>query len=178
MERPKYSRLTGWRRRGVSVDSLWRTDDHLLLVQRHSFVETYRRYYFSNIQGFVVTPSSGALWIAGISGVPIAIATFVTLLVVWRVIDVPWAVFTDIFAIPWIGVFLVNWFRGATCNTHLCTAVGDIVIVPLGRQRDAQRVIPQLAELIVDVQGPLDPKSDKSAGIGVSVEAGSPKAGS
>jgi hypothetical protein len=148
-----------------------------LLVQRHSFVESYRRYYFANIQGFVVTPTSGALRIALLSGALIAIAALVTVLAVAGVIELLWAVFTDIFVSPWVGVFIVNWVRGATCTTHLCTAVGDIIMVPLGRTRDAQRVIPQLAELIAAVQGPLEPRHLDSMGSAVAAAADSSKAG-
>lgn len=158
MALPKYTRLTGWRRRWVSIDSLWQAEDHILLVQRNGFTESYRRYYFGNIQGFVVTPTSAALKIAALCGIPSLLGFLVTTLALMNQFEIGWCVAVDVFALPCFVGFLVNGWRGGTCTTHLCTAVGDVVVVPLGRQRDALRVIERLSGPIYSAQGPLDPQ--------------------
>lgn len=156
MKQETYTRLTGWRRRWFSIDSLWRAEDHLLLVQRQGYTESYRRYYFSAIQGFVVTPNNTAIALAAISGVPLLVAAIVTTLSILGTLDVGWSIGADVLALPWLFVFIVNWIRGPTCTTYLCTAVADVRVSPLGRTREAQRLIPEIASAIWAVQGRLE----------------------
>lgn len=159
MKPQPYTRLTGFRRRWFSIDSLWRAEDHLLLVQRQGYTENYRRYYFSAIQGFVITPNNTSVALGAISGVPLVAAAVVTTLTLLGTLDVAWSVGVDILALPWLFVFIINWIRGPTCTTYLCTAVADVLLAPLGRQRDAQRLIPVIAQAIWAVQGSLDLES-------------------
>src|SRR5436190_14424668 len=70
---PSYRRLpgrgrktSGWIGLGATVNTIWLTSDHLLLRETvYGLSESYKRFYFRDIQAFIVRRSPR--WIAWIS---------------------------------------------------------------------------------------------------------------
>src|SRR5271157_5492261 len=79
--KPQYSRLPG--RSGIFVrGSLWMSADHLLSVRRNPFSESYRRFYFGDIQAIVVTEIPDLL--APVCYLSLAVIVAVIILGFWR----------------------------------------------------------------------------------------------
>ena len=49
-----YRRLPGRGRTPLGSHSLWIGEDHLLLVELRGFTETYRRFYFRDVQAIIL----------------------------------------------------------------------------------------------------------------------------
>jgi hypothetical protein len=149
---PKYRRLPGRRSHLFSYDTLWFAEDHLLLVRSTGYVERYQRYYFKDIQGFLMKPSSRFQQLNLGFGVPLAL--LVLLIALSSVTSaMGWVVAFTIFAIPFLSLILVNLVKGASCDTFVCTAVADVLLPPLGRQKAAFKALSQIQQLVVDAQG-------------------------
>jgi hypothetical protein len=159
MSQPKeYQRLSG---RGMRVEGnrlfavsrsmckLWLGQDHLLLVDRTGYTETYKRFYFRDIQAVVVRKTKTA--------------TVINLvLILLALIFVTWAL--DVQNTPgrvtlWIivavlGFFtLVNLALGPTCLTHIKTAVQTEQVPPWKRLRSAHKGMSRIRPLIRQAQG-------------------------
>src|ERR1035438_3817814 len=75
----QYSRMPG--RSGLVVrDSLWMSADHLLSVRRNPFSESYRRYYFADIQAIVLTELPNLVAPYGYTAAALLIVTAAALL--------------------------------------------------------------------------------------------------
>ena len=58
-DRPiSYRKFSGVRGGLVGMEQLWLGDDHLLLVNSSFAVERYRRFYFQDIEAFVIRPTT------------------------------------------------------------------------------------------------------------------------
>ena len=147
MTERKYHRLPGRHSRSFSYETLWSTDDHILLVRNNGYVERYQRYYFKDIQGFLVKPSLRFrrlnLWL-GVS---------LLLLLLNAGWSAAWAMSCAVLAIPLFLLLLINWIKGPSCDTYVCTAVADVLLTPLGRQRAAFDALKLIQRSIVQSQG-------------------------
>jgi hypothetical protein len=141
----------------MTRSSLWSTEDHVLLAESNGFIERYRRYYFRDIQGFSVQPSTRGRVIAWVTGLPLLSCAIFAVFALTKVVRTEWLFLTIPIGLPFLILFLVNWVRGPTCTTTVFTAVSDAVLQPLGRQRAAFRTLTLLAKFIESVQGPIEP---------------------
>jgi hypothetical protein len=130
-------------------------EDHLLQVESMLFMETYRRFYFADIQGILIRRT-----VAGTVGsivLGLALAATVALAVIQWLDPLGaapvFAVLAGFFALGLVA----NLWAGPTCVTTVFTAVGSENLGSLGHLRRARRVIAQLQALIEPVQGPLLP---------------------
>jgi hypothetical protein len=167
MAETQYRRLTRPRRRKAGFlavtylrSSLWLGDDHLLVIDSNGYSETYKRFYFQDIQAIAIRLTRRrliwnwvlsvpiALWLLGLGYeflvrrspdvVDLAIATLWTLL-------------------PGVPLLLNNLF-GPTCACTLRTAVQAEELPSLCRLRKTRRVLELLRPLIVQAQGRLAPE--------------------
>ena len=150
-----YTRLPGTRRGVLFSSSLWAGPDHLLLVRNTRFAETYKRFFYQDIQAVLVRKgprfSVPAYWF----------------------IEFLFCVFAAIaeVAIPgwhrsWVGLpgmgLLAVWllaeslFRSCTC--YVKTAVSTEELPSLFRTRYAQRSLDLMAARIAEVQGTVIPE--------------------
>jgi hypothetical protein len=145
-----YRRLPGHGSSAFENMRLYLGADHLLQVSSSGFTESYRRFYFRDIQAIVLRKSAlgkvwNAVW-ASVFGLLAAIASGIggPAAIAW------WAV---------AGIFLLvlalNIGRGPTCVCQLRTAVQTRTLLSLNRLRNATRVIAQLRPLIEAAQGAL-----------------------
>ena len=147
----RYRRLPGRPFSAVSRDSLWLAEDHLLSVQSNRFSETYRRYYFRDIQAVTIqrmAPISPWTYTAG------AIAA--AFLAPGLLLEFQRAFF-------WIsgGLFLVITLAliglGPTCACYIQTAVSRDRLGSLRWIRTAERALSILQPAIEQVQGAMTP---------------------
>jgi len=135
---------------------LWLADDHLLYVQSISVSLSYKRFYLSDIQAFVVSRTRANV-IANII-IPIIFLTVilpVLLFASWQATAITATILGVI-----LGPFLiVNLASGPTCKCVLHTAVQAEPIYCLGRLHTAQRVIDRLRPIIQAAQGAVVPET-------------------
>jgi len=167
MAEQQYRRLTWARRRqsGFVVftyirSSLWLGADHLLSIDSNGFAETYKRFYFQDIQAVTLRLTRRRLIWNWVLGVPIilfvagwAYGLALSLSTRWEEL-VPWVVITLILAIP----LLMNNMLGPTCVCQLRTAVQTEELPSLCRLRKTRKILNRLRPLIAAAQGELAPE--------------------
>jgi hypothetical protein len=160
MANREYQRLTRSHARSafnvafVSRSSLWLAPDHLLLVDSNGYTETYKRFYFRDIQALTLALTKRRLVWNCILGAAIGLC-----LLGW---GIDWftnppvtsasiiigSVVTAIFVVP----LLLNTLFGPTCKCCLKTAVQTEELPPLKRLRRARKVMARLRLLIAQAQ--------------------------
>jgi hypothetical protein len=166
MPEKEYQRLTPARSRTtfVSRSSLWLGKDHLLCIDSSGYTETYKRFYFRDIQTVIIVKSKRRViwnWVLG----PLT-AIFLVLLLG----SLPYTGSTGsnsnlgeivffaflgfIFALP----LLINNILGPSCVCHLRTAVQIEELPPLNRLRRARKALNRLRPFMVAAQGGLPPE--------------------
>lgn len=149
--RSHYSRMPG--RSGLFVrNSLWMGADHLLSVRRNPFSESYRRYYFTDIQALVLTefPSSAAPYLAALGA---GLFTIAVALVYTR--RLAWGILCGLVALL---VLYLSW-RLPTCACYLRTSVSTERLLSLGHLRAAEKAVATLKVEIEKVQGIASPEA-------------------
>lgn len=146
-----YRKFTGQRGSVVSVDQLWAGDDHLLFVRSSFAIERYRRFYYRDIEAFIIRPTTThRKWM-------IADAIGIAIFGGWAAWifshhptddDLGGAVFLSILA----GLFLIGLIyqvvRGPTCRTFLQMRSGLERIASANRVRSSVKLRARLATLI------------------------------
>jgi hypothetical protein len=141
----QYSRMPG--RSGLVVrDSLWMSADHLLSVRRNPFSESYRRFYFADIQAIVVTELPNLLAPTGLTAAVLFIVTAAALMYTWHPV---WA---SLCALLSLVSFFVSW-RSADCACYLQTSVSTEMLPSLRRRVDAAKATALLKAEIERTQG-------------------------
>ncbi len=127
--------------------------DHIVyIIGSGFFFESYRRFYFRDIQAFIVQRTAGrgigntllgialALCLAGLATGGIAMQFFCGSM-------------GTVFAIA----LLVNSLKGPTCRFRVVTRVSDTRIAPLNRLRKAEAFLARIEPLVREAQPPMDP---------------------
>jgi hypothetical protein len=159
-EEVKYRRLTRARPRSrfsvVSAgnSSLWLGPDHLLGIDSTGFTENYKRFYFRDIQAFIVRKTDRYKYWSlglGIAGLFFAIIAAVASDSVGRI------VLLCIAAFFWLCM-LLNFVLGPTTDCYLQTAVQIELLPSIHRLRKARKVLNVVRPLIASAQGELAPE--------------------
>ena len=169
MPEKEYQRLTRARSRSafavafISRSCLWLGKDHLLCVDTSGYTETYKRFYFRDIQTVILMASNRrAIW-NWVLGPPTAI--FLVLLLGSLPYTgstgsssnlgeiVCFAFLASVFAVA----LLINSFLGPSCICHLRTAVQMEELPSLSRLRRARKVLNRIRPFLVAAQGELSP---------------------
>lgn len=159
MAEEKYQRLTRARARTqfavafMARSSLWLGSDHLLLVEFNGYAETYKRFYFRDIQAITVCPTSGrAIWnwvLGSIAALCLVFSTFKSNPVEGKI-----ALLIIAFVVCGIPLLFNNLF-GSTCACQLRTAVQTESLPSLHRMRQVRKILNRIRPLIVAAQGQL-----------------------
>ncbi len=149
----RYQRLTRMFA-GIRLSSLWLGPDHLLRVNSNGYTETYKRFYFSDIQLIIVQETKRRVVWNAILAVPLLICLVglvtcqmsgehnIAAIITWLVL----------FAI--ISFFLlINNLLGTGCVCYLRTAVQIESLPSLCRVPKTRRVLDKIRPLIVTAQG-------------------------
>jgi len=148
-----YRRLPGRGRGAIENVSLYLGPDHLLQVASSGFTESYRRFYFRDIQAISLRASlHGKVWNA-IWGFLAFVPAVIGLQVANPAALVWWSV-----ACVFFLLLIINIARGPTCACQIRTAVQARALPSLNRLRRSSKVIAQLRPLIEAAQGTLPPE--------------------
>jgi hypothetical protein len=137
-----YSRLPGKRRTFTGNSTLWMADDHLLLVKSTRVGEEYKRFYFRDIQAFVIRIKTSTITHDMVG---------ILLLILLAVILLLWTKSYVLFALA-TGALLYRRFSGPYCVCHIQTAVQTQTLSSLYRVRTAEKVLNMLAPRIEAAQ--------------------------
>ncbi len=164
-----YRRVPGLRW-GASRSILRLADDHLLLCDyRTGFIERYKRFYFKDIEAFIVRRT--AVW-------PIALTCWGAFALCFLIIS--WGKDWNPFLIVVSGIgglcFLVELARGPSCRTEVRTAVQTDRLRMLKRIRKTERVLRAIVPLIEAVQGKREIASVPDGSAQGAPAPGSPEA--
>src|SRR5882724_9417293 len=117
MSADQYRRLPG-RSGPIIRNSLWIGDGHLLSVQRNPFSESYRRFYFTDIQALVLTELPDAAQFYGYAVASLLVLTAAALFYIQHPV---WACLCDIVA---LAAFFAGWrTNNCACYVHTSTSV-------------------------------------------------------
>ena len=161
MAEEKYQRLTRERTpmrfsvAFVSRSSLWLGYDHLLFVECTGYTETYKRFYFRDIQAFTICQTkTRAVW-NWVLGALTALCALPILLWHENGIESGAVIFFGIILLFFAALLLLNNFFGATCACQIRTAVQTEDLPSLCRVRQTRKVLDKIRPLIVAAQGQL-----------------------
>ncbi len=187
MPNAEYQRLTRSRSRGgfavaaVTRTSLWLGADHLLVINSNGYTETYKRFYFRDIQAITTQQTNRwKIWSVVWIGL-FAVCALVLIVGLFEVAHRPmqsddfigffgWGIPAAFF---FIG-FLINYFRGPTALVQLRTAVQTETLPSLGRVRQTRKVLEKVLPLILAAQGQLS-AAEISAGLSAAIPPTSPQ---
>ena len=135
--------------------SLWLAPDHVLSVLSEGFTETYKRFYFRDIQAFVIRRTRRG----AITSVLLGGAGMVLLALVFAGAALQWpsalaAILGSCGAVC-LALLAVNVMRGPTCVCHVRTAVQMERLYPLNRLPVAARAVAVMRQAVESVQGSL-----------------------
>jgi len=95
---------------------LFTAKDHLLIVQSTGYTEEYKRVFFRDIRYIDVRKTKGQARIAVVT----AILTLLLALLYFAKLPV---ILVALFCSPFVAWFIVNLFRGPTCECYISTNV-------------------------------------------------------
>jgi hypothetical protein len=160
MAEREYIKLTPPRRTpGLAVitvtrSNLWLGSDHLLCVETEGFSESYRRFYFRDIQAITLRRTKRALVLGLVTGITAAMFALLAIFVDDIAGKVVLTIIASLFGLP----FLLNLIYGPTCECQLRTAVQTEKVPSMGRVRRARKVLNRIRPLIAQAQGQLTPE--------------------
>jgi hypothetical protein len=128
---------------------LWLGGDHLLLTDRTGYTETYKRFYYRDIQAVLIRKTNSATIWNCIMG------AFALIFALWAlgVDNLPGRIALWIFA-GFFGIFTaVNLLRGPSCMTHIKTAVQTEQLPAWSRVRTARKGMTKLRPRLLQAQG-------------------------
>jgi hypothetical protein len=161
-ETERYRRLPGRKKSFlIGYYTLWQGSDHLLQIYSRFGVEDYRRFYFSDIQA-IITRKTLAGKIQNI-----VLGCLGCLFGFWAISteSVAWSRFHGGAALFFLLVLMINYIRGATCETQLVTAVQAEKLHCLYRLKRAATIMDRLQPLIRKAQESIIPEKTRPVGV-------------
>ena len=150
MPRPPkvYRKLPGRGATFTHYTHLYLGPDHLLQIASTGFTETYKRFYFGDIQAFTIRKTHIGKIINGVLGGVVGLFALPALFTpeIGTIILLSFAAF---FAV----ILGANIAMGPTCVSHLQTAVQNEKVPSLSRLRRARRVLQILKSRTAAEQG-------------------------
>jgi hypothetical protein len=140
-----YKKLAG-RRYWFRILKLWRGQDHLLLSESMGYAENYKRFYFRDIQAFLISPSSQrVVWNFVWGGFTL------TLLILGSSLKSEGSLFVFFLSAFSFSACLINTALGPGCAMRLKTAIQNVEL-PVSRRRKAEKIIQLLRPVIGEAQ--------------------------
>jgi hypothetical protein len=144
----QYSRLPG--RSGFFIShSLWLTADHVLSVRRNPFSESYRRYYFADIQAIVLTELPNLI---APYGYTVGVLLLVTTAALFYTQHPAWGVFC---ALVSLAAILASW-RSADCACYVQTSISSEMLPSLRQKVNAGKTLALLKAQVEKTQGAVN----------------------
>ncbi|HEV2392980.1 MAG TPA: hypothetical protein VG146_11535 [Verrucomicrobiae bacterium] len=156
---PAYRRLGAGGHGAFGSASYWAGTDHLLVVVTAGYEESYRRFLFSDVQALIARKTR-LHYVWGFASAALAIGCLLICLSIlnsqpfgslsaasWTALGILAGI-----ALIFIVLVLINWWLGPACLCHLRTAVQLVALPHLTRWRKAQKLMAELAPLIMESQ--------------------------
>jgi hypothetical protein len=152
---PRYRKLPGRAAGLATYTTLYLGPDHLLQVTSSGLSETYKRFYFRDIQGFVMgrtnSGTTTSIVAAGLTGLSLLLTLFFALPGGDVAGVIAFGVVTGILG----TVFLANLAFGPTCRCRVHTAVQTEKLPSLNRVPRALKLIRQIQPMIESAQASI-----------------------
>jgi hypothetical protein len=145
-----YKRLHGFSFNLFNAPSLWLGPDHLLSVDAVLFQERYKRFYYKDIQGLVMSRSNRHHVWSAIWGV---LALLCGLVVLFSSGD---SYVSGTFLLLFSAALIVNFALGPACKAHIQSAVQIQQLRSFKRMRSAGKAMDRIKVLVEQAQGALD----------------------
>lgn len=168
MAESTYQRLTKSRNRSefaiisASRSSLWLGADHLLCLDSNGYAESYKRFYFRDIQAITFKRTKRYQWWNVICGILTAGFLLLTILTApktsparWTSGEIAGGIVLGFVTGLCLLLLVINWSLGPTCKCALRTAVQTEDLPSLCRVRRSRNVLEKIRPLITTVQGQL-----------------------
>ena len=146
----EYRKLPGRRRGLLATHLALLSEDHLVLVRRSGYRESYRRVELADVQAVAVSPTSDRTRTAVVLAVLVA-----ALALAAAVAGGGFRVFWGICALAAAAPLVVHLLRGATCRVRLRTPIDWVELPSLRRRRVTERALALLAERVSARQGEI-----------------------
>jgi hypothetical protein len=158
MAHSAYQRLTRERtawRWAIAVPrvSLWLGSDHLLFVEQYGYRETYKRFYFRDIQAITVMETTRRTVWNAVLGIPLTICAIGVVISALPARNIPALVIWAIPALLIAVLLVINNVRGRACICELRTAVQTENLASLSRLKQTRKVLERVRPLIIAAQG-------------------------
>lgn len=177
MAEKEYQRLTWSRRRpGVAITvtraSLWLGKDHLLYVEtnRYSFSESYKRFYFRDVQAITICRTS----MRTVATIILSVLGALLLLIGFAAQDTGALITFAVLAVVLCLIpLIINLALGPSCKAQIRTAV-QTEDLPITRVRTAHKIFARIRPLIAAVQGQLSSEEIPTRMMQLSAAASAP----
>jgi hypothetical protein len=156
-----YKKLPGSGRDFGGYSHLWQGEDHLLLITSTGISEEYRRFYYSDIQAFIVRKTARGIVLNCVFG------TLAGLFSILALMFPPLVLVFPTLAVVSGAAILINTFLGPTCTCYLQTATARHSLLSLHRLRHVRNVINGTIPLITTEQGEITVEQLNSLGAPV-----------
>jgi hypothetical protein len=160
MREKEYRRLTRSKSRSIfgivstARSSLWLGQDHLLGIDTSGYTETYKRFYFRDIQAVILRKTEW--WKAWGVAFGAGTALFALIALLGGDAIVAW-IFGSLAGLFLFGLIL-DLAAGPSCACCLRTAVQTEELPSMNRVRRARKTLARLRPLIAQAQGELAPE--------------------
>ena len=154
----EYRRLPGRGQSLASIATLWLGRDHLLLVESTGFSESYKRFYYRDIQAIVLrTTATGRVTnlVLAVLAAPLVAGMFTS--------SDGLFIFFGIMLGVLAALLLLNVALGPTSIGYLRTAVQTEKLGSLNRLRRARKALARIQPLIEQFQGTWSPEEQAAA---------------
>jgi hypothetical protein len=151
MNGTRWRKLPGVRRGIFTRASTWTTADYILLIEGSRIHEYYRRVYFRDILGMVITRKRRivveAPWIVLM---PALILAALFLSPTWRSTGLLIAALADAAIVLYLYIATLSF----GCRLYVATAVGNIFVPSVYRIWQARKFMAAIEPAILEVQSP------------------------
>jgi len=131
--------------------SLWLGEDHLLQIDANGYTETYKRFYFGDIQALVLCRTDTWLYRAVVFAALAGLFGLIAVLGGGPIMVWIFGTIAGVFAL----CLVFDLLAGPTSKAYLRTAVQTETLVSLNRLRRAYNLFETLRPLITAAQGEL-----------------------
>lgn len=147
-------RVGGVWRFAIAQYTLWLGRDHLLRIESTGYSETYKRFYFRDIQA-IITRRTSAQMVTNI-----ILAALAAALILIGIIEGEVSVIITFCVIAFVTCLIpliINLLLGATCTCQIRTAV-QTESLPIRRVGKARKIRNRIRPMIAEAQGQITPE--------------------
>lgn len=145
-----YKKLTGQVGTFTGYHRLWLGADHLLSVESTGYLESYKRFYFAEIQALIIRKTRMGFIVNVVLGV---LTVLFAVGAIANSSENGLVIMFVIFLTICISALVINTLLGPTCTCHIKTAIQTERLFSVRRLRTVQKVVAKIRPLIEAQQG-------------------------